>query len=232
VVPRRNGGFLAALEHGLSFVDLPSGRVENLPPIDSSPATRFNDGKCDPQGRFWAGTMDLGEKDPIGALYRIDPDGSSHVMVEGVAISNGLAWSTDSRTLYYIDSPTRIVRAFDFDPDSGAVSNPRVAIRFSPEDGFPDGMTTDSEGMLWVAEWGGACMGRWNPLTGERLARIDVPAPHTTSCCFGGPDLSDLYITSARVDLDEATLEQYPLSGSLFRCRPGISGAPSSSFAG
>ncbi|HUF63149.1 MAG TPA: SMP-30/gluconolactonase/LRE family protein [Verrucomicrobiales bacterium] len=232
VVPRTQGGFLVALENGMAFLDLPSGRLERLPPVDPRPTTRFNDGKCDPQGRFWAGTMDLGEKDPIGALYRIDPDGAAHCMTEGVAISNGLAWSADSRTLYYIDSPTRTVRAYDFNPETGAISAPRAALRLGEGDGFPDGMTIDAEGKLWVAQWGGACVSRWDPDTAERLARIEVPAPHTTSCCFGGPDFGDLYITSARVDLDEETLARFPLSGSLFRVRPGVCGGPSHTFTG
>lgn len=195
------------------------------------PDNRFNDGKCDPRGRFLAGTMDMGEKDPVGSLYSFD--GKSVTKILGnVTISNGLAWSPDYKTFYYIDTPTRQVRAFDYDLDTGAIANSRVVISVPESLGWPDGMTSDMQGNLWIAMWGGAQVTQWDPRTGQLLEQIPVPAKNVSSCVFGGKDLNELYLTSARVGLDEGALQQYPLTGGLFRLQTGVEGMPTFAFTG
>jgi len=235
VVPRRAGGLMVALQTGLAALDLDSGRVSPLPPPpEHDPVlARFNDGKCDPAGRFWAGTMAFQKTpNPPGKLYRFDPDGTVHVMVRGVGTSNGLAWSLDRRTMYYIDTPLRRVDAFDYDDATGAIANRRPVITIPPELGRPDGSTLDAEGMLWIAMWEGWGLTRWNPRTGALLQQVRLPVERTTSCAFGGPELDTLYVTSARDGLTEAQLAAQPLAGGLFRLRPGVRGLPAPAYAG
>ncbi len=233
VAPRASGGLIVALENGLAFVDPTTGSVEHLDPLDENPESRFNDGKCDPSGRFWVGSMDnVKEERPMGKLYRVDHDGSVHVMDEGITISNGLCWSPDQTKMYYIDSPTKNLFAFDYDAATGDVSNKRPIITLNDEQGWPDGMTIDSEGMIWLAHWAGRRVCRWNPETAEVLQTIETPAPHTSCCCFGGPELKDLYITSARKGLSEEQLSQHPQSGHLFRLKTDIVGTPTYAFGG
>lgn len=232
IVPRAEGGLLLAFESGFAAFDSATGQLEPWESIDNSVSTRFNDGKCDPAGRFWCGTMDLSEERPLGTLYRTGSDRVAHPTVREVTISNGMGWSLDRQTMYYIDSPTRQVSAFDYDQDSGEIGNRRVAIQLTEQDGWPDGMTTDAEGKIWLAEWGAGRVGRWDPQTGQRLQTYDVPAPHTSACCFGGTDLKELYITTARKGLTSTQLEQFPLSGCLFRLRTGVTGSPTFSFDG
>jgi len=233
VAPRAGGGLLVALESGLAFFDL---EKEALTPIVDPeadlPNNRFNDGKCDPSGRLWAGTMDMDFAPGAGSLYRLDTDLSVHRVLGDVTVSNGLAWSFDRRTLYYIDSPTRAVAAFDYDDEAGTITGRRVAVTVPEELGSPDGMTIDAEGKLWVAHWGAGAVCRWDPDGGHLLEKIDVPAAHTTSCAFGGEDLDDLYITTARSGRSEEDLEAQPLAGGLFRIRPGVHGVPAFEFAG
>jgi sugar lactone lactonase YvrE len=232
VAPRAAGGLLLAFEGGFAVFDPATGKLEPWESIESSRETRFNDGKCDPAGRFWCGSMDLKEERPLGTLYRTGSDRVARPVVRPVTISNGMGWSLDRKTMYYVDSPTRQVSAFDYDHDAGEISHRRVAIQLTEQDGWPDGMTTDGEGKIWLAEWGAGRIGRWDPETGERLESQDVPAPHTSACCFGGPDLRDLYITTARKGLTAEQLEQYPLSGCLFRVRTGVTGSPTFAFDG
>ncbi len=167
-----------------------------------------------------------------GSLYRLDTDLSVHRVLGDVTVSNGLAWSFDRRTLYYIDSPTRVVSAFDYDDEAGTITGRRVAVTVPEELGSPDGMTIDSEGKLWVAHWGAGAVCRWDPDGGHLLEKIDVPAAHTTSCAFGGEDLGDLYITTARSGRSREDLEAQPLAGGLFRVRPGARGVPAFEFTG
>lgn len=233
VAPRESGGLILALEDGLALFDPSTAKLERLPTIDAREETRFNDGKCDPRGRFWVGTMDkVQESRPLGSLYRIDPEGAVHVMQRDITISNGLAWSPDETTMYYIDSPTKTVVAFDNAPDTGEISNPRVVITLDDEQGFPDGMTIDNQGMLWIAHWGGQRVCRWDPGRGEVLETYRTPAPHTSCCCFGGPDLTDLYITTARKGLTPELYAEFPLSGHLFRLRTGVVGMPTYAYRG
>ena len=196
-----------------------------------SSSNRFNDGKCDPRGRFLAGTMDKGETAPTGSVYSFDGKSVTRIL-SNVTISNGMTWSPDHSTFYYIDTPTREVRAFDYDLESGAIANPRVSVSIPAALGWPDGMTSDMEGNLWIAMWGGAQVTRWNPNTGTLLEQIPIPALNVSSCVFGGKNMNELYLTSARKGLDETALKQYPLTGGVFRLETAVEGMPTFSFAG
>lgn len=213
-----DGRLIAATYSGFAVVDLRDQSINPLTdPEAHLPNNRFNDGKCDPKGRFWAGTMDVTTgKRYAGNLYMLDENGCAHTKIKNVTCSNGLAWSLDQKTMYYIDTPTRQVVAFDFDSSLGVISNRKVVIAVPPIDGLPDGMTIDQEGMLWIALWGGWKIARWNPYTGEKLAEINLPVSQVTSCTFGGADLNDLYITSAKIGLTGDKLTSQPLAGSLF----------------
>ncbi|UOQ97222.1 SMP-30/gluconolactonase/LRE family protein [Hymenobacter sp. 5317J-9] len=230
VVPMRNGHALVALQSGIHEIDLDNGHLTRLADPLTDEYLRFNDGKCDPAGRFWVGTFDLQGRAQAGTLYRFDPDGSTHVMLRHVTNSNGLAWSLDQRTMYYIDTATRAVRAFAYDHATGAIANPRVFIRIPEASGSPDGMTLDAEGKLWVALWGAGRVHRYDPETGALLQVVQAPAPFTSSCAFGGPDLRTLYITTARAGLTPQQLQQCPLSGNVFAAEPGVAGVPACFF--
>jgi sugar lactone lactonase YvrE len=234
IAPSRNGEELVvALRSGFATLNLSTQTLTRLlGPEKHLPGNRFNDGKCDPAGRFLAGTMDDSEKAATGSLYSFSADGTLKTLLSGLHISNGLTWSPDQRVFYFIDTPTRQVTAYDYDLAIGALANPRPVINVPPALGWPDGMTSDSEGMLWVAMWGGAKLTRWNPASGQLMEVIPIPALNVTSCTFGGADLSDLYITSARKGLDEAQLAEYPLSGGLFCVRMKYCGLPSFIFGG
>lgn len=233
VALRSSGGLIFAGREGFAELDIESGRIAALlDPERHLPGNRFNDGKVDPRGRFWAGTMNTEGKQTRGALYCLYPDFSLRTMLTGVSVSNGLAWTADQKTLYYIDTATQEVAAFDFDAETGDLSARRAAIRVPPEKGKPDGMTMDSEGMLWVALWGGGAVTRWNPRDGRLLATIEVPAPNVTSCAFAGLRMDELYITTARQGLDQNALAAHPRSGGLFRSRPGVRGSHEPLFAG
>ena len=232
VAPRASGGLVLALVEGFAFFDPETEKLDPLPAIEPGTTTRFNDGKCDPAGRFWCGSMDLKEKEPLGSLYRMDANGSTTKIEKDITISNGLGWSPDRSTMYHIDSPTKIVSAFDYDLETGAATNRRPILTLGEDEGYPDGMTVDSEGMIWLAHWAGARVCRWNPNSGELLERHDTQAPHTSACCFGGDDLSDLYITTARKGLTEAEQKEFPNSGHLFRLRTNVTGSETFAFAG
>ena len=209
-----------------------SGGIEMIAEVEADrPDQRMNDGKCDAAGRFWAGTMALDERGGAGALYRLDPDGHVETMIDGVTISNGLDWSDDGRLMYFIDTPTQSVDVFDFDLASGRIANRRPFARIDPVDGAPDGLTLDAEGFVWVALWGGSGVRRYAP-DGAPDSIVRVPATYVTSCAFGGADLGDLYITTARIKLSEADRASQPLAGGLFRARPGVRGRPPHRFSG
>jgi sugar lactone lactonase YvrE len=191
---------------------------------------RMNDGKCDPAGRFFAGTMSFDPTPGTGAFYRLDPDLSVTRVLDGVTLSNGLDWSPHQRTLYYIDSMTQGVDAFSFDVRTGRLSDRRRLITIPADVGLPDGMTVDAEGYLWVALHGSGTVRRFSPDGSlERVVRL--PVSHVTCCAFGGADYSDLYITSMTYGLEQKIRDE-PLAGSLFRCRPGVRGRPPFRFAG
>ena len=217
IVLRKGGGLLAALQNGFAYVDFDNKTVTPITdPEAHLPGNRFNDGKCDPAGRFWAGTMPLNEKDPVGNVYMLDTDLSITHKIAGVTISNGLAWTADNATFYYIDTPTRVVVAFDYDITMGSIANKRVVVDVHNEVGYPDGMTIDKNGMLWIAFFGGWQVAQFNPHTGEKLQSIALPAANITCCTFGGPDLTDLYVTSATKELTAEDKLKQPDAGCLF----------------
>ena len=230
---RASGGLILGLRSGFAAFDLEEGTVAPLvDPERHLPGNRFNDGKCDPAGRLWAGTMSTEGRADAGSLYCLYPDMSLRTMVTAVSVSNGLAWTADRRSMYYIDTPTRTIAAYDYDAETGEISGRRVVVTVPEEQGSPDGMTIDRDGMLWVALWGGGRVCRWDPSTGRLLETIQVPAPRTTSCAFGGLRMDELYITSARTGLEPDALRQNPASGGLFRVRPGARGVAEPLFAG
>lgn len=208
---------ILAKDNRLFTFDEESGEEEFLVSVDNdNPEIRFNDGKCDANGRLWAGTMSTKITHGVGSLYKIDADLKPKKAIEGVTISNGMAWTQDQKTFYYIDSPSQQIVAYDFDVKKGEIAGGRVAVTISKDLGTPDGMCIDKEGMLWVAHYGGGGVYMWNPNNGKLLQKIIVPAPHVTSCCFGGEKLSTLYITTAKENMSAEQLKAFPLSGDLF----------------
>jgi len=236
VVPRRGGGLVLTSQHGIYGLDLKSKTLTLLTEQVETDreGNRFNDGKCDPAGRFWAGTMNGMETPLSGALYVLEKSHGLRKVVPDVTISNGMGWSPDNRTMYYIDSPTRKVSAFDYALRTGEIGKRRTVVDFSQaqQPGSPDGMAVDEEGMIWVAHWGGARVTRWDPSGGRLLDTVDVPADQASSCCFGGDNLDELYITSARHQLDPKNLASKPLSGGLFMAKVGVRGLPTHAFDG
>jgi D-xylonolactonase len=229
---RQQGGLVGTVRDGFAFIDLETGTIEPVVMPETEMAdNRFNDGKVDEKGRYWAGSMDDGEKLATGSLYRLDGDLSLHKMDENYSITNGPTFSVDGKTLYHTDTAKRIIFAFDLSAD-GAISNRHIFVKLeAEEEGYPDGMTVDSENCIWLAHFAGSRITRYSP-EGEMLNVISMPVPNITSCTFAGPDLDTLYITTARHLLSEADVNKYPLSGSLFSCKPGVAGLPTSLFAG
>ena len=231
VVPRKSGGVVLGLENGFAALDIETEKLTYLADPESDlPSNRFNDGKCDPAGRFLAGTMDRNGKKGAGSLYSLDRNLTVKRLWDNLTVSNGMGWSPDYSTMYLIDSDEQKVFAFDYDLTTGNISNRRVAVKI-PE-GFPDGMTTDAEGTIWVALWAGFKVTRWNPKTGELLQTISVPAPNVTSCTFGGENMNELYITTARKDMEPAQLDKYPKAGSVFRFKTDAIGLKNFEFGG
>lgn len=238
VVGKRSGGLLIAAEGGFAFFDPLTGDFAPIcDPEADMPGNRFNDGKCDSRGRMWAGSMDDAEKERTGSLYRLGPDLACERLFGGIGISNGLAFSPDDTRMYYIDTPTRRVDVFDFDAESGGISNRRSAFEVPTSLGLPDGMTVDREGMLWVALWGGWGLGRWDPRSGRLLERVRLPVARVSSCVFGGDSrdgsgFGRLYVTTASVGLSPAESREQPHAGGLFAIEPRVGGFASVPFAG
>jgi D-xylonolactonase len=227
-----HSSLVVALRHHFAFFDPETEHLERIADVESDrPANRFNDGKCDREGRFWAGSMDFACRNPTGALYSMDAQRHCSRHVDGFAITNGPTWSLDGRTLYFTNTATRRIFAFDFDAQTGTLSNQRLWRKFEEAEGSPDGMTTDANGTLWIAHWGAGCVTCHAP-SGEELARIDVPASNTTSCAFGGPNLRTLYITTACTDLDDAQRAAQPQAGGLFEIELDVQGLPAAQFGG
>lgn len=231
IAPRASGGFIAGTEHGFAEIDLDEGRFEILRnPEYHLPGNRFNDGKTDRLGRFWAGTMDDSEEDATGSLYRLDADGSCRGFDEGYKVTNGPAFSSGGSIMYHNDSALQRIYAFDMTPD-GEPHGRRIFAQFGEGDGYPDGMTVDSDDCLWVAFWDGWCVRRLSP-AGEVVETIELPVQRPTSCAFGGPRLDRLYITSASMGLDSDALEMQPCAGGLFLLQTGAAGIAQAPFAG
>ena len=233
VVVRESGGVVLALESGFVAFDPESGAFQPLgDPEADIPGNRFNDGKCDPRGRFWAGTMSKREEPARGSLYSLEPGHGIRRHLSGITVSNGIVWTADGTTMYFIDTPTMRIDAFDFDAVSGALSNRRCAVPIPRECGYPDGMAIYAEGMLWVGMWAGWHLLRFDPRDGRLLAKLRMPVANVTACAFGGPDLRDLYITTARAGLSAADLKTQPLAGGLFVTRVDAPGVASAMYAG
>lgn len=229
IAPAVEGGFIAGTEIGFMWADPEAGRYR---PIDNPehdvPGNRFNDGKVDRAGRFWAGTMDDREEQALGALYRLDADLEWSSIDNGYMVTNGPAFSPDGRIMYHTDSARRLIYAFDLD-EGGNARNRRPLARFKDEHGYPDGMTVDSEGCLWVAFWDGWCLRRISP-AGETMQTVELPVERPTSCAFGGAALDRLFVTSARVGLNENALSVQPLAGALFMMTVSVPGLPERLF--
>ena len=230
IVPRKSGGFIAGTEEGIAAIDPEAGRFDILfNPEEDLPGNRFNDGKLDRQGRFWAGTMDDSEKSAAGTLYRIDPDLTCAAVDRGYRVTNGPAFSPDGKRMYHNDSARQVTYVFDLEGDRLGQRN--VFLQFKEGECYPDGMTVDSEGCLWVALWDGWCVRRYSP-DGEWMETMKMPVARPTSCAFGGLDLDRLYISSASIGLDETALQMQPNAGGLFMVVPGVRGIQDIPFAG
>ena len=229
LAPTQNGHLIVGKR--ASFVDFDPATSQQtvLVTLPESATNRMNDGKCDPAGRLIAGTMDMNETDPTGSVYSYDGK-SNRVLFRDVTISNGMAWSADHKTFYYIDTPTCEVRAYDYDVKTGEIANRRKAFDVPKSLGWADGMTSDTEGNLWIAMWGGAQVTRWNPNTGQLLEQIPVPALQSSCPVFGGKNRNELYVTSARKGMSESDLNKYPLSGGLFKVETKYEGMPTFEF--
>jgi sugar lactone lactonase YvrE len=230
VALRARGGLVAALADGVYRVDVASGAFERVLELGEPPDVRSNESKCDPAGRLLVGTMAY-DYAPIGSLYSIDAGGSVRRLLGDLEIANGMAWSADGGTFYYIDSPTRRVDAFDYDLATGSIARRRPWLVFDDPIAKPDGMAIDSEGGLWIAFWGAGEVRRYGPDRSLDVV-VRVPAKQVTSAVFGGPDLRDLYITSATTELTSAQRAEQPLAGGLFHVRIPVAGLVPDRFAG
>lgn len=232
VAVREAGGLVLAVRDGFALIDGDGGGPRLVREVEQHNAdNRMNDGKCDASGRFWAGTMALDMTPGAGALYRLEPDLAVVPVLAPTSVSNGLAWSADDRTMYFVDSGTGNVDAFDYAPASGAITRRRRIIEVARADGMPDGMTIDADGFLWIALWDGWCVRRYSP-DGLLDTVVELPTAQITSCTFGGDDLGELYITSAAEGLSDRERGDQPHAGAIFRVRPGVHGTPAALFAG
>lgn len=225
-------GLIVTLRRGFAWFD-PAADIAPryvYQPAQEPVGNRFNDGKCDAQGRFWAGSMDFDCVQPTGSLYRYDADGQCSLHESGFAVTNGPTWS--GRFMYFNDTVQGCVYRYAFDPVRGELSGKQAWLRLPPGDGVPDGMTTDALGRVWLAHWGGGCVTCHDPDTAQELARVAVPAAQVTNCAFGGDDFRTLFISSARVGLTPHALEAQPLAGSVFAVRVDSPGLPASLFGG
>ncbi|XP_063968494.1 regucalcin-like [Lytechinus pictus] len=222
-VPTRSGKTLVAAKHKMGYCDWRTGNFETVAMVDEDqPTTRFNDGKCDPAGRLWAGTMGAeevlaGVEKGKGSLFCLHSNMKVTKHVDNIDISNGMAWTADRKTLYYIDTLRHGVDAFDYNNETAEIGNRRQVVKVPDEEGLPDGMCIDSEDMLWVALFNGDVINRYNPKTGEKLQTIRFPTTNITSCCWGGRNLDELYVTSAKHFLTDEQKRTQPLAGSVFR---------------
>lgn len=230
----RDGDILLAARDGFYRMNATTGESIRIgPDIDYSPEEiRLNDAKCDPRGRFFAGTMGYQCPPGVARLYRLDTNLTLTTLLDGVTISNGLAWNSAGDTFYYIDTPTKRVDAFDYDIETGDIANRRTVITIEDGMGNPDGMTIDVEDKLWIAHWGGWCVTRWDPATGECLEKVRVPAERVTCPAFGGADLGTLFITTSGGGLSAEARAQQPDAGSVFSFHPDVPGVTPVPFEG
>ncbi|WP_276389013.1 SMP-30/gluconolactonase/LRE family protein [Eudoraea chungangensis] len=226
-----DNSILLALEKGLALFDPKSRALHKLGVLENDDALlRFNDGKCDKDGNLWLGTMHKELAANYGSLFKISPSLEVSKELSETTISNGMAWSIENKEYYYIDTHNYEVWRFDYNPDDASIQNKAVCLTIPRDFGGPDGMCIDTEGCLWIAHWGDNCIRRWNPKSGKEIDKINVDAPHVTSCCFGGADLKTLYITTARSGLTENQLKEHPHSGGLFSCQVSVKGTAPNYF--
>ena len=230
IVPAKGGGFAAAMATGFYLLDDESAIQRIAEPDGLVPKLRFNDGKCDRHGRFWAGSQIM--RDDMkgkGYFWCLDTDGAVRTALTGITTSNGLVWNAEDTVFYYIDTPTRTVQAFPYNLQRGVLGEGKVCVEVPEEYGFPDGMTIDNEGMLWIAQWQGSAVRRYDPRSGACVGMVPVPASKVTCCCFGGKRLDTLYITTAREDTDTET---EPLAGGIYKADVGVRGYEAFSYRG
>lgn len=229
---REGGGMVVGLRTGLAFLNFETGAVTAVAdPEADRPDNRFNDGKVDRRGRFWAGTLNDAESEPLGSLYRLDPGGEVTLMQGGAVVSNGIGWSPDDRVMYFTDSAVRTIWAYEFDAASGAAANRRVFAEVPDGSGFPDGLTVDADGFVWSAVWDGWRLVRYDP-SGRIDREVAMPVQRPTSCMLGGGGLKTLFVTSASIHLDAVALARGPLAGGLFALDVDTAGLPEPRFAG
>ncbi len=233
VVETVGDDLLLALGTSVVRFNTDTGSITHLVNVEPDKKNqRCNDGAVDAKGRLWIGTTQADHDFEGGNLYSIQASGNPQIKIEAVTISNGIVWSLDNKKMYFIDSPTQRVDAFHFNQITGEIVFDRTVITIPIEMGTPDGMTIDAEGMLWIAHWGGFGVYRWNPFTGKLLDKIEVAAPNVTSCRFAGEHLDQLVITTARKNMDDSQLEQFPESGNLFIVDTGVKGIDGFRFPG
>jgi sugar lactone lactonase YvrE len=226
VRPRSAGGYVVGVERGVALMD-DDGEADMLCELVREDGIRLNDGGCDPQGRLWCGTMAYDARPGAGSLFRVEPDGSVETVLEDVTISNGIGWTPDGATAFYVDTATGQIDAFAFDGSEGTLRDRRCFARITGG-GKPDGLAVDADGGVWVALWEGGAVHRYAP-DGSLDAVVELPCSLVTACAFGGDDLAELYITTSRLDLPEGSERA---AGSLFVCEPGVRGQPVLEFAG
>jgi len=228
----RGLGLLVALRSGFAFFDPATGAVDRRGgPEPDQPDNRLNDGKCDRRGRFWVGSMHVSGRQPTGALYRLDPDLAWQRVLDGITVPNSLAFAPDDRTLYFADTPSRRIVAYEFDLDRGTLGSSRIFATVPEDAGYPDGSTVDAQGFLWNAHWDGGRLTRYAP-DGRVDRVVPLPVARPTCCAFGGPALDVLYVTTASIRLGEADLARQPWAGGLLALDVGVRGLPEPRFGG
>jgi sugar lactone lactonase YvrE len=227
---RESGGAVVALVDGFHLLDFATGELSFLVGPEPVAGVRLNDGKVGPDGRFWAGTMDEEQLSrPIAALYRLDPDRSLHRVVEGLIVSNGLAWTADGAVMFHSDSKGQVIWAYDH--NDGEITGRRVVARPTEEIGRPDGGAADVDGYYWSAGISAGVLNRWSP-EGRLDRSIPLPCSNPTAPCFGGPDMRTIFVTSLRHDLPADVLVDKPLSGGIFAVRADVPGVPIAHYRG
>ncbi|WP_045105777.1 SMP-30/gluconolactonase/LRE family protein [Legionella hackeliae] len=223
------GVLLITAEQGYAFLDFNTGHLEPIANPYAEQAVIFNDGKCDRWGRFWSGTAAKDWQSPVGILFQLTADLAFKPMDLGFILSNGIGFSPDNKFMYFVDSMAHTMYRYHFNLQTGEISNRENFIEIPAEEGLPDGLTVDEEGFIWLAMWDGYCVNRYD-ITGKKVMTIELPIPRPTSIAFGDSSLSTLYITSARMGLDDGMLKNYPLSGSLFAVKTPFKGIAEPSF--
>jgi sugar lactone lactonase YvrE len=231
VALRERGGLVLALRDGVALLDEDGGTPRMAARLPARPGIRMNDAKADRAGRLWCETMESDGAAGQGSLLRLEPGGHLEVVIDGLAIPNGIDWSLDGRTMYFAESAEGTVRAYPYDPDTGALGRPDVVVSLDAEDGMPDGLTVDAEGCIWLALWGGSSVRRFRP-DGREIDRIDLPVAQVTCPAFGGSDLDELFLTTAHEGFPAGEMPHQPQAGGLFRARPGVVGRAPARFAG